>query len=254
MTDFPRSIAAVNHVAPAPRRVRGIAGNEVVFDTTRALYVWEWPHYPQYYIPQADIRDGALTPDGQPLTTPQGDAQSQQLRAGLVERAAAARLIVSSPVAALNATVRFEWDALDQWFEEDEEIFVHPRNPYARVDALRSTRAVRVERDGVVLAASSAPVMVFETGLPTRYYLDQRDVRFEHLVASDTRTECPYKGRVSGYWSARIGERIHRDLAWMYSFPTRQLLPIAGLVAFLSERVDIFIDGAAQPRPKTHMS
>jgi uncharacterized protein (DUF427 family) len=154
----------------------------------------------------------------------------------------------------LSGTVRFAWEALDQWFEEDEEIFVHPRNPYSRVDALRSTRAVRIERDGVVLATSAAPVMVFETGLPTRYYIDQRDVRFEHLVPSDTRTECPYKGRVSGYWSARIGERIHRDLAWMYSFPTRQLLPIAGLVAFLNERVDIFIDGAAQPRPKTHMS
>jgi uncharacterized protein (DUF427 family) len=254
MTDFPPSIAALNLVAPAPRRVRGIAGGEVVFDTTRALYVWEWPHYPQYYIPGADVRPGALVPEGDPKPTRQGDAQSQHLRAGGLERAAAARLIVASPVASLASTVRFEWSALDQWFEEDEEIFVHPRNPYTRVDALRSNRAVRIERDGVVLAASRAPVMVFETGLPTRYYLDQRDVRFEHLVPSDTRTECPYKGRVSGYWSARIGQRVHPDLAWMYSFPTRQLLPIAGLVAFLNERVDVFIDDVLQPRPKTHMS
>ena len=254
MTDFPRSITAVNHVAPAPRRVRGIAGGEVVFDTTRALYVWEWPHYPQYYIPQADIRPGALTPEGDPEPNRQGDAQRQQLRAGRLERPAAARLIVSSPVPGLSSTVRFEWAALDQWFEEDEEIFVHPRNPYTRVDALRSKRTVRIERDGVVLAASASPVMVFETGLPTRYYLDQRDIRFEHLAPSGTRTECPYKGRVSGYWSARIGERIYPDLAWMYSFPTRQLLPIAGLVAFLNERVDVFIDGIQQPRPKTHMS
>lgn len=253
MPDFPPSIAAVNHIAVAPRRVRGIAGGEVVFDTTRALYVWEWPHYPQYYIPRPDVRPGVLTPEGDPAPTKQGDAQSQRLTAGNVERTSAARLIVASSVAGLASTVRFEWAALDQWFEEDEEIFVHPRNPYTRVDALRSTRAVRVERDGVVLAASRAPVMVFETGLPTRYYVDQRDVRFEHLVPSDTRTECPYKGRVTGYWSARIGERTHRDLAWMYSFPTRQLLPIAGLVAFLNERVDVFIDDAPQPRPKTHM-
>jgi uncharacterized protein (DUF427 family) len=254
MTDFPASIAAVNHVAAAPRRVRGIAGGEVVFDTTRALYVWEWPHYPQYYIPLADVRPGALTPEGDPAPSRQGDVQSQRLHAGGLERPAAARLIVASPVAGLESTVRFAWSSLDAWFEEDEEIFVHPRNPYTRVDALRSTRAVRIERDGVVLAASPAPVMVFETGLPTRYYLDQRDVGFEHLVPSSTRTECPYKGRVSGYWSARIGERIHPDIAWMYSFPTGALLPIAGLVAFLNERVDVFIDDVRQPRPKTHMS
>jgi uncharacterized protein (DUF427 family) len=253
MTDFPPSIAAVNLVAAAPRRVRGIVGGEVVFDTTRALYVWEWPHYPQYYIPRADIRADALTPEGDPAPTRQGDAQSQRLHAGAIERAAAGRLIVASPLPGLESTVRFEWAAVDQWFEEDEEIFVHPRSPYTRVDALRSTRVVRIERDGVVLARSRAPVMVFETGLPTRYYIDQRDIRFEHLVPSDTRTECPYKGRVSGYWSARIGERIHRDLAWMYAFPTRQLLPIAGLVAFLNERVDVFIDDELQPPPKTHM-
>jgi len=254
MTDFPRSITENNHVAPAPRRVRGVAGGDVVFDTTRALYVWEWPHYPCYYVPLADVRSGALTPDGDPASTPQGDAQSQRLHAGGLERPAAARLILASALPGLRDTVRFEWSALDGWFEEDEEIFVHPRSPYTRVDALRSTRSVRVERDGVVLAASASPVMVYETGLPTRYYLDQRNVRFEHLVPSKTRTECPYKGRVSGYWSASINGRIHPDLAWMYSFPTRQLLPIAGLVAFLNERVDIFIDGQAQARPKTHMS
>ena len=70
--------------------------------------------------------------------------------------------------------VRFDWTAMDAWFEEDDEVFVHPRNPYSRVDAVRSTRTVRVEIHGVVLAESSAPVMVFETGLPTRYYLRGR--------------------------------------------------------------------------------
>jgi uncharacterized protein (DUF427 family) len=192
-------------------------------------------------------------PDGQSASTPQGDAQSYRLHVGAIERSAAARLIVASPLAGLRGTVRFEWSALDQWFEEDEEIFVHPRSPYTRVDALRSTRNVRIERDGIVLASSASPVMVYETGLPTRYYLDQRDVRFEHLVPSETRTECPYKGRVSGYWSVSINGRIHPDLAWMYSFPTRQVLPIAGLVAFLNERVEIFIDGVAQARPKTQL-
>jgi uncharacterized protein (DUF427 family) len=135
--------------------------------------------------------------------------------------------------------VRFEWDALDAWFEEDEEVFVHPRSPYTRVDALRSTRAVRIELDGVVLAESSSPVMVFETGLPTRYYLNRTEVNFEHLEPSDTVTACPYKGKTSGYWSVRSGEQLLPDLAWAYDFPTRQLLPIAGLIAFYNEKVDI---------------
>jgi uncharacterized protein (DUF427 family) len=224
MAGYPRSIAETGHVEPAPRRVRGFAGGRCVFDTVRALYVWEWPNYPQYYIPLEDI-------------------DATQL-AGLRHR-----VHHEGPAA---GTVRFSWDALDAWFEEDEEVFVHPRNPYARVDALRSTRQVRIELDGVVLAESSAPVIVFETGLPPRFYLDRTDVRFEHLVPTDTVTACPYKGRTSGYWSVRVGDEVHEDLAWTYDFPTRALTPIAGLIAFYDERVDVVVDGELQPRPKTH--
>lgn len=107
-------------------------------------------------------------------------------------------------------TVRFERGALDAWFEEDEEIFVHPRNPYTRVDALRSHRAVRVELDGVVLAETRSPVMLFETGLPTRYYVDKTDARFEHLEPSGTRTSCPYKGTTTNYWSVQANGLLHR--------------------------------------------
>jgi uncharacterized protein (DUF427 family) len=152
----------------------------------------------------------------------------------------------------LAGTVRFEWDAFDAWYEEDEEVFVHPRNPYTRVDALRSTRCVRIELDGTVLAESASPVMVFETGLPTRYYLNRTDVNFEHLVPTDTVTACPYKGKTSGYWSVRVGEATYPDLAWAYDFPTRQLLPIAGLIAFYNEKVDVFVEGELLPRPTTH--
>jgi len=150
--------------------------------------------------------------------------------------------------------VRFQWSALDAWLEEDEEVFVHPRSPYTRVDALRSTRPVRVELDGVVLAESSAPVMVFETGLPTRYYLDRTAVDFEHLIATETVTSCPYKGTTSRYWSIDVGGRLHPDLAWSYDFPTRQLLPIAGLIAFYNEKVDLTVDGRRLERPATHFS
>jgi uncharacterized protein (DUF427 family) len=154
----------------------------------------------------------------------------------------------------LSGTVRFEWAALDAWFEEDERVFVHPRNPYSRVDAIRSTRSVRVELEGVRLAESSSPVMVFETGLPTRYYLNRTEVDFSHLVPTDTVTECPYKGTTTGYWSIEAGHTIHRDSAWTYDFPTRQLLPIAGLIAFYNEKVDIFLDDRLLERPRTHFS
>ena len=133
-------------------------------------------------------------------------------------------------------------------------MYVHPRSPYTRVDALRSSRAIRIERDGVVLAESAAPVMVFETGLPTRYYLDRTSVFFEHLVPSDTVSRCPYKGTTSEYWSVLSRGRVEADLAWAYDFPTRQLLPIAGMVAFYNEKVDCFVDGKLVDRPETHFS
>jgi uncharacterized protein (DUF427 family) len=252
MSDYPQAITQRNHVAPAPRRVRGFHGGETIFDTTRALYVWEWPQYPQYYIPRADVHMNVLRPDGDPISTPQGDAQVFVLEAADIARAAA-RLIVRPALESLNDTVRFEWDALDNWFEEDEEVFVHPRSPYTRVDTLRSTRTIRIELDGAVLAQSSAPVMLFETGLPTRYYLDQSAVHFEHLVPSQTRTACPYKGRTTGYWHVAVHGKTRHDIAWLYAFPTRQVQPIAGLVAFLNEKVDVFVDDVKQPRPLTHM-
>jgi uncharacterized protein (DUF427 family) len=122
------------------------------------------------------------------------------------------------------------------------------------VDALRSNRLVHLEIGGVVLAESSSPVMVFETGLPTRYYLDRTSLNFEHLHPSDTQTACPYKGRTTGYWSAAVGGQTYPDVAWTYDFPTRQLLPIAGLIAFYNEKVDIFLDGVLLDRPTTPFS
>jgi uncharacterized protein (DUF427 family) len=178
-----------------------------------------------------------------------GSAQLHGLRVGQVARPSSARLYIEGPVA---GSIRFDWDALDQWFEEDEEVFVHPRNPYTRVDALRSTRPVRVALDGAVLAESSSPVMVFETGLPTRYYLNRTEVNFSHLQPTETVTACPYKGRTSGYWTVRVGDAIYPDLAWAYDFPTRQLLPIAGMIAFYNEKVDLIVDGELLARPNTH--
>jgi uncharacterized protein (DUF427 family) len=244
---YPESLTPAGHVAPVPRRIRGFLGAECVLDTQRARYVWEWPSYPQYYVPLDDVAPGLLADEGIEEHRVPGLAHRHRVGG----RGGTAWVHRDGDLA---GHVRFEWSALDAWFEEDERVFVHPRSPYTRVDALRSSRTVRVELAGEVLAESSSPVLVFETGLPTRSYLPRTDVRFACLEPSDTVTECPYKGRTSGYWSVRAGGGVHRDLAWTYDFPTRQLLPIAGLVAFYDEKVDTFVDGVPVDRPVTHFS
>ena len=250
--DYPQMIVPAGHIEPAPRRVRALLGSHVVLDTTRAVYVWESPYYPQYYIPVADVNRDLLVDEQHTQRLRHGTARRHGLRSGEISRPGVGRVYTEESIDGLAGLARFDWDALDAWFEEDEQVFVHPRSPYVRVDALRSTRSVRIELDGVALAESSSPVMVFETGLPTRYYLNRTDVNFEHLVPTDTVTACPYKGKTSGYWSVRAGGETHPDLAWAYDFPTRQLLPIAGLIAFYNEKVDVIIDGGLLPRPSTH--
>ena len=216
--------------------------------------MWENPSYPQYYIPLADVRPERLGRRGHD----RGDVPGRRPRASACRSATstgpgAARVLTAAKVEGLDDTVRFEWSALDAWFEEDEQVFVHPRNPYVRVDALRSCRAVRVEEKGVVLAESSSPVLVFETGLPTRYYMDRTDVDFTHLVPSDTETACPYKGSRAA--TGRPDRRpIHPDIAWSYDFPIRELLPIAGLIAFYNEKIDLFVDDVKLERPHTRIA
>lgn len=225
---YPRAISEVGHLEAVPRRIRAMLGGRAVLDTDRAVYRWEHPYYPAYYVPEAAI-DARVLAD----LTEHGHVERHRTLPGRVHLA---------------------WDALDSWFEEEEEVFVHPRSPYVRVDALRSTRHVRVELDGILLAESTAPVLVFETGLPTRYYLDRSAVQWDRLSPSTTRTACPYKGRTSGYWSVRVGDEIHEDLAWCYDFPTAALIPIAQLVAFYDEKVDLVVDGVIRPRPLTKFS
>lgn len=254
MTDYPKANVLVNHVEPCPRRIRAYVGPTAVFDTTRALYVWEWPAFPQYYIPRDDLTEGVLVDEEETFETGQGVLRRYGLQVGSTIRQGAARVVIEPAIDELHGMVRFEWRSMDAWFEEDERVHVHPRNPYARVDCIHSTRSVRVELDGVVLAETSSPVMLFETSLPTRYYINRTDVRLEHLQPSDTVTSCPYKGTTSAYWSARVGEKVVKDIAWAYDFPTREVFPIAGMVAFYNEKVDIVLGGTRLERPVTTFS
>jgi uncharacterized protein (DUF427 family) len=254
VTDFPQAIVPVNHVEPVPRRVRATLNGKVVVDTTAARYVWEIPPFPQYYLPIGDFAPDVLVDEDHEEQLRRGTARRYGLRVGDEVRPGVAHHYTASDVEEIVGTVRVDWAAMDQWFEEDEPVFVHPRSPYSRVDAVRSSREVEVGFGGLVLARSSRTVMVFETGLPTRYYIDRLDVDWTHLVPTDTQSSCPYKGTTSAYWSVEIDGRTESDLAWAYDFPTRELLPIAGLVAFYNEKVDIAIDGERLERPVTKFS
>ncbi|OBA57498.1 hypothetical protein A5647_23655 [Mycobacterium sp. 1100029.7] len=251
--DYPQAAAERGRVEPAPRRVRGFLGDELVFDTTAARYVWEIPYYPAYYIPLADVRAEFLRDENHAQKVQFGPSRTHALVSAERTHPSAARVFDADSDSPVAGMVRFEWQAL-RWFEEDEPIYVHPRNPYSRVDALRSRRHVRVELDGVVLAETRSPVLLFETGLPTRYYIDPTDVVYAHLEPSDTQTQCPYKGVTSAYWSVRVGDTLHADLAWTYHYPLPAVGQIAGLVAFYNEKVDIVVDGVASARPQTHFS
>ncbi len=209
---------------PSPKRVRVMLDGRFVADAS-PLLVWEKPFYPTYFFPRDALNDAAL-----------GDARSY-----------------THPDAALCDHIALRWGAFDHWFEEDEEVFVHARDPYKRIEILRSTRHVVVELDGVVLADSHRPTMLFESTLPSRHYLPITDVRIELLEPSSTRTQCPYKGEAH-YWSVRLGDTIHRDLVWSYASPVRESAPIAGLLCFYDEKLDITVDGTRQTRPTSPFS
>jgi uncharacterized protein (DUF427 family) len=262
---------------PTPKRVRATLGGETVVDTTRALLVWEPRRIvPSYAVPAEDLRleleptsrrgnepravTVAMTVEGESEGVPLIDhgsfrshtAEGEELtiRAGGEAREGAA-FRPSDPD--LGGAVILDFDALDQWLEEDEPIVSHPRDPFHRVDVRRSSRHVRIERDGQMLAETERPHLLFETHLPVRFYLPLDDVDGERLRPSDRRTSCAYKGEAS-YWSVAVGDRVVPDLAWTYAAPLPDAVEITGLVAFFDERVDVTVDGQRRPRPTTPWS
>jgi uncharacterized protein (DUF427 family) len=152
----------------------------------------------------------------------------------------------------LSGYVVLDFAGADRWLEEDEEITGHPRDPFHRVDVRASSRHVQLSLDGRVLADSTGPTLVFETMLPTRYYLPREDVTAE-LLPSATRTWCPYKGAAT-YSSVRLGDRVVEDLVWSYPAPLPDAVELGGLVALFDERLDLVIDGVPRPRPVTPWS
>lgn len=241
---------------PSPRRVRGVFGGEAVVDSRGAHLLHETGHLPVYYFPREDVRSDLLQASDTTSWCPfKGEASYWTLRAGGREAADAVwgypdPLDTAPPI---GEFVAFYWDVLDAWYEEDEEVFAHPRDPYHRVDALAASCHVRVSVEGRTVADSRQPVLLFETGLPTRYYLPREDVDSDLLVPSETTSRCPYKGK-AWYCGVEADGKLHEDLVWTYPEPEPAVEKIAGRLAFFDEKVDVEVDGEPQERPRTKWS
>jgi uncharacterized protein (DUF427 family) len=254
MTDTSAGISAgAIRVETGRKRVRVYLSGELVADTRSPLLVWEWPHYPVYYLPAADVRADLIGSGETESVAGLGDAELLNVKVATATAERAARRYSDSPVPELREAVRFEWSAMSEWLEEDEPVYVHARDPHKRVDILASSRHVRVEVDGVTVAESRQPRILFETGLPPRYYIPLADIRMDLLRPSATQTHCPYKGTAS-YWSVEAGNGVHKDIVWIYRSPLPESQKVAGLACFYDEKVDVFLDSEPQPRPQTHFS
>jgi uncharacterized protein (DUF427 family) len=245
------------YLEPSPKRVRVVVAGETVADSRRAMLLHESGHQPLYYFPPEDVRSELLEPSDRHTHCPKkGDASYHTIRVGdqVVEAGAwyYPELLAGAPPQ-LQGMIAFYFNRMDHWYEEGEEIFGHPRDPYHRIDVIRSDRRVRVSVEGELLAESDRAVALFETNLPARWYLPAEDVRVP-LEPSDTVTRCPYKGLAS-YYSADLGlGGDGKDLIWYYPDPLPEASKIAGMLAFFNERVDIELDGEAEERPESPWS
>ena len=240
----------------APRRMRGLFAGEVVVDSRHAKLLHEHGHLPVHYFPESEVRMDLLEPTDHSTRCPwKGDASYWSVRVAerVSENAAWAYPAPLPEAPPLARYVAFYWTKLDEWLEEDEPAIVHARDPYHRVDALASSRHVKVTLNGEVLAETHRPIVIYETGLPPRWYIPPEDARSDVLVPSERHTGCAYKGFAS-YHSVRVDDELEEDLVWLYPEPRPEVARIAGYLSFFNERVDIEVDGELQERPVTQWS
>jgi uncharacterized protein (DUF427 family) len=198
--------AEVAYIEPFPRRVRGVKGGRNLIDSERVLLVHRPGRPPSYAFPEDDVHGPAAEPEPD---TP--------------------------------GYVTVAWDAVDSWFEEAEEVYGHPRNPYHRIDVLRSERWLRVDVGSTTLVDTKDTLVVYETALEPKLYVDRRHVRMDALEESATVTYCPYKG-TSTYWSFRVGDDTVADIAWSYEDPLPESAPLRGFLSFETSRVTLLHD------------
>ena len=241
------------YMEPCEKRVRVVLEGETVADSRHTLLLSESGHQPIYYFPPEDVRSDLLEPSDRHTRCPKkGEASYHSIRVGdRFEKAIA--WYYPEPLegaAPIKDLIAFYFDRIDHWYEEDEEIFVHPRDPYHRVDVIPTSRRIRISLDGQLLAESERAMALFESNLPTRWYLPREDVGVE-LEPTDTATRCPYKG-IASYYAVRLpgGETV-KDLIWYYDDPLPAVARIVGRLCFFNERVDVEVDGELEGKPET---
>lgn len=240
------------YLEPTPKRIRAVLAGETIVDSRRAMLLQESGLQPTYYFPPEDVRSELFAPTDKRTHCPKkGDASYYSIRIGdrVAENAAWYYPEPIEGAPPIRDLIAFYWDRIDQWFEEDEEVFGHARDPYHRIDVRRSSRHVKISLGGQTLAESRRAMALFESNLPVRWYIPREDVSAE-LEPSDTRSICPYKGFASYFTVALADGERKEDLVWYYADPLPEAASIAGLVCFYSERVDLELDGELQQRPE----
>jgi uncharacterized protein (DUF427 family) len=244
------------YLEDSPRRVRVMFDGQTVADSRSVKLLHETALLPVYYFPEEDVRMDLLEQSDHSTHCPfKGDASYWSVRVGdrVAENAVWSYPEPIDSAPPLAGYLAFYWRMMDHWYEEDEEVFVHPRDPYHRVDILESSRHLEVRVNGEVVAETQRPKVLFETGLPPRYYIPPEDVREDVLVGSEKTTRCPYKG-IASYWSVETGDERVEDLVWYYPEPIPEAAKIKGHLAFFNEKVDLEVDGEKQERPQTQWS
>ena len=237
---------------PSPRWVRAQVGNTYVGDSKRMMLLRQTGVLPTYYFPRADVRTDLLTAGPSNSDKQHGKRQFWTMTVDGQKRERAAWSYLDS--AELSDYIAFKWESIDAWYEEDDQIYRHARDPYKRIDANASSRHIEVVIGGEKVADTRRAYLLFETDLPTRYYIPRQDVRFDLLVHSDTKTQCPYKG-ISSYYSVKAGGKLYKDIAWYYPFPIPECPKIENLICFFNERVDaIFVNGEQEEKAVTPWS
>jgi uncharacterized protein (DUF427 family) len=250
-----RPIGGELRFEPTQRRLRVMFGGITIADSRDARLMIETRRLPVYYFPAKDVRLDLLeSTEFKSQHAGKGEAHFYSVKVNDRVAQKAAWRYPQPERADLEDYLAFYWDKMDAWFEEDDEVFVHPRDPYHRVDVLNSSRHVKVVVGGLVVAETKRPRLLFETGLPTRYYIPKLDVRLDLLTPTSTTTRCPYKGKAS-YWSVTVDGKEYRDIVWAYPAPIPECPKIENLLCFYDEKVDaVYVDDELQPRPVTPWS
>jgi uncharacterized protein (DUF427 family) len=231
------------YIEDVPQRLRAVFNGETVLDTRRAKVLYESNIPGQWYVPAEDVRSDLLTPTDTSTHCPfKGDASYWSLTVGDRTDSDVVWAYPEAPsenngvIEAIRGMQAFYFDRMDAWFEEDEPVFGHARDPYHRCDARRTSDHVTVTVNGEIVAESRSAVKVFETSIAPRYYLPMADVQAEVLTPSETSTVCAYKGTASYFAVAGVA-----DAAWVYQEPFTDLAAIAGLLSFDGEGVEVSV-------------